>query len=110
MDIMKAPKRPPGGVGVEGESILVIGGGLSAMQAAISFARRGIRVILASRRPHFWRHFDLPISWFDRRTRSSHGFFSTNMEERPAFIKDARGGGTVPVRMHTHETARWLTL
>ena len=78
--------------------VLVVGGGLSAIQAAISFARRGSHVVLASRRPLYWRHFDLPIPWFDRRTHNigGHRFLSTNMEDRATFIKDTRGGGTVP--------------
>ena len=82
-----------------GEKVLVVGGGLSAVQAAIALAKRGAEVVLAARRPLMWRHFDLPIPWFDRRTGPGlrHEFFSCErMEDRPAFIKSARSGGTVP--------------
>ena len=80
------------------QSILVVGGGLSAVQAALAFENQGAKVVLASRRPLSWRHFDLPVSWFDRRTqnRVRHGFFATSIADRPALIREAKGGGTVP--------------
>jgi hypothetical protein len=78
--------------------VLVVGGGLSAVQAAIALASCGCDVVLASRRPLSWRHFDLPVPWLDRRTLNAkrHGFFSSSLEERPAFMQEVRGSGTVP--------------
>lgn len=49
------------------ESVLVVGGGLTAVQVAQSALRKGKRVVLASRRPLVERHFDIDINWFDRR-------------------------------------------
>ena len=81
------------------ERVLVVGGGLSAVQAAIAFSKKkAAHVTLCSRRPLQWRHFDFPLEWFDRRKmgRKFFEFFSEKMENRPQFIKNARGGGTVP--------------
>jgi hypothetical protein len=41
--------------------VLVVGGGLSAIQAAIAAAKRGADVLLLSRRALTWRHLDLPV-------------------------------------------------
>jgi lysine/ornithine N-monooxygenase len=84
---------------IQKEKILVVGGGLSAVQAAIAFSKKkAAHVTLASRRPLQWRHFDFPLQWFDRRYMRRHffEFYGTKMEQRPEFIKKARGGGTVP--------------
>lgn len=81
------------------ERVLVVGGGLSAVQAAIACAKRGASVVLLTRRPLIWRHFDFPIEWFDRRLmrRKFFDFFASDMESRPDFIRNVRGGGSVPL-------------
>ena len=78
--------------------VLVVGGGLSAVQAAIALAKLGARVTLCSRRPLTWRHFDLPVPWFDRRTQNMmrFEFLSERLEDRAAFIRRVKGGGSVP--------------
>ncbi|CAM9108704.1 unnamed protein product, partial [Ectocarpus fasciculatus] len=78
--------------------VLVVGGGLSAVQAAIAVSKRGAKVVLASRRPLQWRHFDLPINWFDpqMRNQSRFEFLCQEPEARPEFIRSTRGGGSVP--------------
>ena len=87
-----------GHVPEEHRDVLVVGGGLSAVQAAIAFAKRGSKVVLASRRPLTWQHFDLPVPWLDRRSFNGkkHAFYATPLEGRPAFIKQARRSASVP--------------
>lgn len=78
--------------------ILVLGGGLTAVQVALLGVKRGCTVTLCSRRPLTTRHFDIDKSWFDWRegTRHRFGFLSKPLEERLAMIKETRGGGSVP--------------
>eukprot|EP00930_Biecheleria_cincta_P037102 TRINITY_DN25441_c0_g1_i1.p1 TRINITY_DN25441_c0_g1~~TRINITY_DN25441_c0_g1_i1.p1 ORF type:complete len:523 (-),score=82.49 TRINITY_DN25441_c0_g1_i1:529-2097(-) len=78
--------------------ILVLGGGLTAVQVALLGVRRSCEVTLCSRRPITSRHFDIDKGWFDRREASRHRFefLSLPMEERLAMIKQTRGGGSVP--------------
>ena len=79
--------------------ILVIGGGLSAVQAVILAVKRGAKhVVLCSRRPLVSQEYDIPLSWVDRRTERRHffDFYSTPLEERLSLVKQIRGGGSVP--------------
>ena len=80
------------------QCVLVVGGGLSAVQAAIALSKRGAKVLLLSRKPILWRHFDLPLCWFDpqMRNKSRYEFLSQEVEDRPDFIRCTRRGGTVP--------------
>ncbi|CAE8607476.1 unnamed protein product, partial [Polarella glacialis] len=82
----------------EKHEVLVIGGGLTAVQAAQLAARRGCKVTLCSRRPLVTRHFDVATRWFDKRhgDRLRFEFFSQPLEQRLKGIKAARGGGSVP--------------
>ena len=94
-----------------GEVVLVIGGGLSAAQAALEALRRGAkRVILMSRRHMQSRHYDLPLEWMDARLGwkvagkdkdksakfRAFEFFECPKTERKAWIRSARGGATIP--------------
>jgi len=46
----------------EADTVLVIGGGLSAAQAALLAVKRGARqTLLCSRRPLVSRHYDIPL-------------------------------------------------
>ena len=78
--------------------VLVIGGGLTAVQAAQLAMKRGCRVTLCSRRALTTRHFDVQPTWFDRRKANRHHFefFNQPLECRLKHIKEARVGGSVP--------------
>eukprot|EP00747_Dinoflagellata_sp_TGD_P067805 gnl/TRDRNA2_/TRDRNA2_155449_c1_seq1.p1 gnl/TRDRNA2_/TRDRNA2_155449_c1~~gnl/TRDRNA2_/TRDRNA2_155449_c1_seq1.p1 ORF type:complete len:447 (+),score=75.96 gnl/TRDRNA2_/TRDRNA2_155449_c1_seq1:143-1342(+) len=82
----------------KGRRILVVGGGLTAVQAAQLAVKRGCKVSLCSRRPLTTRNFDIPVEWFDRRVqnRLRHEFWEQPSEVRLAQIKATRGGGSVP--------------
>mmetsp|Transcript_35110 Transcript_35110/g.54747 ORF Transcript_35110/g.54747 Transcript_35110/m.54747 type:complete len:541 (-) Transcript_35110:471-2093(-) len=82
----------------KGGRLLVIGGGLSAVQTALRFASEGARVFLCSRRPLMSQIFDLPLSFFDplQHRRYRFEFYSLPVEERLCWIKKKRNGGTVP--------------
>ena len=47
--------------------VLVVGGGLTAAQAALALVRSGVHVVLRSRRPLQTRPFDLSKEWLDRK-------------------------------------------
>ncbi|CAE7214885.1 unnamed protein product [Symbiodinium pilosum] len=80
------------------KNVLVIGGGLTAVQAAQLAIKRGCRVTLCSRRELTTRHFDVKPTWFDRRVAYRHHFefFEQPLESRLKHIKAARVGGSVP--------------
>jgi len=80
------------------QRVLVIGGGLTAVQAAQLSLKKGCTVVICSRRKLATRHFDVEPSWFDPRYFRRHhfGFFCKPLEERVKHIKAARGGGSVP--------------
>lgn len=80
------------------ERVLVIGGGLTAVQTAQLAHRRGCRVLLLSRRPLTTRHFDIEANWFDKRRTQGYlfDFVSLPLEERLRMIRAKRGGGSVP--------------
>lgn len=78
--------------------VLVVGGGLTAVQAAQYCLRKGKSVILSSRRTLVERHFDIRECWFDKRRANRHvsDFYHQNVEERLVALREARGGGSVP--------------
>ncbi len=78
--------------------ILVVGGGLTAVQVAQYCLRSGKQVVLCSRRPLVERHFDIDICWVDRRSagRQISEFYHQPEEDRLAALKEVRGGGSVP--------------
>ena len=86
------------------DTVLVVGGGLSAVQAALLAVRRGSgRTVLCSRRAIQTQQYDLPLNWMNpasvargaARARM-FGFHGTSFNERAAWVKRARGGATVP--------------
>lgn len=79
-------------------SVLVLGGGLTAVQVAQRCATQTSQVVLCSRRPLSSRHFDIPIEWFDWRftNKCLFDFYHLPVEERLALLKGTRGGGSVP--------------
>ena len=80
------------------ETVLVVGGGLTAVQAAQYCLRKGKRVHLCSRRPIVERHFDLDRCWFDKRTANKQisGFYHQPEACRLEALRAVRGGGSVP--------------
>ena len=80
------------------EVVLVVGGGLTAVQAAQYALRQGKMVYLCSRRPLVERHFDIDTCWFDRRSANKHisDFYHQSESERCLHLRQTRGGGSVP--------------
>eukprot|EP00038_Savillea_parva_P008812 m.179337 g.179337 ORF g.179337 m.179337 type:complete len:495 (+) comp14739_c0_seq1:422-1906(+) len=82
----------------KGAKVLVVGGGLTAAQAALAAVRAGFRVSLRSREALRTRDYDVQTEWLDRRhvNRLRFEFLSTPMEKRAAFLRQATGGGSIP--------------
>ena len=78
--------------------ILVVGGGLTAVQTALRIVDNGHTCVLCSRRPLQEKHFDIPIEWFDRRTTNKclSKFYHDTIENRLRQLKEARNGGSIP--------------
>lgn len=80
------------------ERVLIVGGGLTAVQAALRVVQDGHSCTLCSRRDLQEKHFDIPVEWFDR--RMTHGklshIYHESVENRLAKLKEARDGGSVP--------------
>lgn len=90
------------------ERVLVVGGGLTAVQVAQYCLRSGKKVILCSRRPLVERHFDIDTCWFDRRSANKQisDFYHQSEAERLAVLKEARGGGSVPP-IYMDDVRKW---
>ena len=87
-------RRCPG----EPARVLVIGGGISAAQAALAAFRAGHRVVLRSRRPLQTRAFDVSSDWLDVRhaDRLRYEFLSLPIKSRRGAVREASSGGSVP--------------
>lgn len=83
---------------VNHKKVLVLGGGLTAVQVAQLALKKNCKVVLVSRRPLTTRHFDINEKWFDRRKANvyHYEFFQKPVEERLKHIRATRGGGSVP--------------
>jgi pyruvate/2-oxoglutarate dehydrogenase complex dihydrolipoamide dehydrogenase (E3) component len=82
-----------------GSRILVIGGGLTAIQSAQKLVRKtSASVTVLSRKPLVERHFDIPTKWFDQREANIYQaqFYHEPLKERLTKLKSIRGGGSVP--------------
>jgi hypothetical protein len=97
--------------------VLVIGGGLSAAQAALLAVSKGAKeTILCSRRPLTTRQFDVPLNWVNPRTNRGcrYNFFGLPDEEKPEWVNQVRGGGSIPKdymdRLRAAETAGQLKI
>ena len=97
------------------ERVLVVGGGLTAVQLAVLAAATGGRgVCLAARRPLRVQQFDFGAAWMDRRERPRllRGFLAAGFEERLGTLQRARGVSSVPPEAHAvlreMEEAGWL--
>ena len=79
-------------------TVLVIGGGLCAAQAALAAHKAGALVTLRSRRKLLTKDYDLNRDWlnFKKFNRLKHDFLAKPLEERPAELAAAVDGGSVP--------------
>ena len=84
----------------ESARVLVIGGGISAAQAALAAYHAGHQVVLRSRRPLQTRAFDIATEWLDMRhtDRLRFEFLSLPVERRREAIRKATSGGSVPTK------------
>ena len=91
----------------ESNRVLVIGGGISAAQAALAAYHAGHEVVLRSRRQLTTRPFDIEAKWLDGRNaeRLRFEFLSLPVEKRRAAVREAVSGGSVPTR-YMEELAR----
>lgn len=87
------------------DTVLVIGGGLSAAQATLLASQHGARrTILCSRRTLVSQHYDLPLEWMDdrmgkkdvRNRNRLSGYFSLSPADRIKACAEIRGGGSIP--------------
>ena len=88
--------------------VLVVGGGLTAVQVAQYCLRSGRKVVLCSRRPLVERHFDIDTCWFDKRSANLQiaEFYHQSEAERLAALKEVRGGGSVPP-IYMNDVRKW---
>jgi hypothetical protein len=82
------------GGSLEGERILVVGGGLTAAQLALGAADRGALPILVSRSPLRERDFDVQPGWFTYRLERFHE--ESRWERRIAELRGERRGSVPP--------------
>lgn len=82
----------------ESNRILVVGGGLTAVQVALRLVKMGKQTTLCSRRPLMEKHFDIGLEWFEMRTANKcmSDFYHQAVSDRLRAIKQVRGGGSVP--------------
>ena len=92
----------------ESTRVLVIGGGISAAQAALACFHAGHEVVLRSRRPLRTRAFDVDQDWLDARhsNRLRFEFWSLPVEKRRAALREATSGGSVPAR-YMEDLHKW---
>lgn len=81
-----------------GARVLVVGGGISAAQAALAAVSAGHRVVLRSTRALRTRAYDIAEEWLDLRhaNRLRFEFLSKPMHERRQAVKASVGGGSIP--------------
>jgi lysine/ornithine N-monooxygenase len=91
-------------------NVLVVGGGLTAVQTAQYALRQGKNVCLCSRRNLVNRHFDIDIKWFDRRhaNKLMSDFYHQDDDNRLSILRDARGGGSIPP-IYLKDLKKWVT-
>ncbi|MFV0259195.1 MAG: FAD-dependent oxidoreductase [Acidimicrobiales bacterium] len=84
---------------LDGERVVVVGGGLSAAHLACGAVRHGARVQLVTRRPLQVRNFDTDPGWLGPRCLRA---FDADPDPagRLRRAREARGGGSVPPWMH----------
>ena len=82
-----------------GQSITVIGGGMTAAHLSRGALLKGASVKMISRRPLQIRDFDTDPGWLGPKYLS--GYYSeTDAQERILMAREARGGGSIPPWIH----------
>ncbi|MGY6501933.1 MAG: FAD-dependent oxidoreductase [Acidimicrobiales bacterium] len=80
-----------------GRRVVVVGGGLSAVQYALGAHQRGAHVTMLARRQLTERTFDVDPGWLGPKHLDRFSAVD-DWDERAAMVVEARGGGTVPER------------
>ncbi|KAL7477323.1 hypothetical protein ACHAW6_003128 [Cyclotella cf. meneghiniana] len=88
--------------------VLVVRGGLTAVQAAQHVLCQGKHVCLSIRRQVVERHFDIDTYWFDKRSTNLRifKFYHQSEAERLTTLREARGGGSVPP-IYMKDLCKW---
>ena len=100
----------------ERERVLVVGGGITAAQAALAGIAAGSRVVLRSQRPLQTRAFDVGEDWLDllHSSRLRSEFLAKPMAGRGQAIREAVNGGSVPEQymkqLQKHTSSGFLKL
>ena len=84
---------------LEGQSITVIGGGLTAAHLSRGAALKGASVKMVARRPLQIRNFDTDPGWLGPKYLNSY-YLQTDSQKRIQIAREARGGGSIPQYMH----------
>ena len=84
---------------LEGQSITVIGGGLTAAHLSRGAALKGASVKMVARRPLQIRNFDTDPGWLGPKYLNSY-YLQTDIQKRIKIAREARGGGSIPQYMH----------
>ncbi len=88
------------GLQLQGERILIIGGGLTSGHLAIGAIQRGAQVLLMSRRPIYEKFFDVDPGWLG--PKYLKGFWAEpDWNIRWQMIQQARNGGSMTPAMLT---------
>ena len=84
---------------LDGQSITVIGGGMTAAHLAKGAALKGASVKMISSRPLQIRNFDTDPGWLGPKYLSDY-YSETIASKRIQIAQEARGGGTIPPWIH----------
>ena len=84
---------------LEGQSITVIGGGLTAAHLTRGAASKGALVKMIARRPLQIRSFDTDPGWLGPKYLNGY-YLETDNQKRIQIARNARGGGSIPQWMH----------
>lgn len=85
-----------------GTHVLVVGGGQTAANLAVQAAKRGAKVRLVMRGTLCSKQFDLELQWMGhKRMQQLAKFWRLPLSERPAVLRQAKGGGSVTPELLT---------
>ncbi len=84
---------------LDGQSITVIGGGLTAAHLSRGAALKGASVKMVARRPLQIRNFDTDPGWLGPKYLNGY-YLQQDTQKRIQIAREARGGGSIPQYMH----------
>lgn len=84
---------------LDGQSITVIGGGMTAAHLSRGAVLKGASVKMISRRPLQIRDFDTDPGWLGPKYLDDY-YEETDPDKRIEIAREARGGGTIPPWIH----------